>query len=193
MCDKLTGMDPAGKFWSVSWHEAPSLTNFAHKLGENFENLCIFIDFGALFQQSGYKFCKLYTPAPPPSPGPWTHACKLMVDSQSSYLVSQLLVMSIPKLSRSGYFPGLGTTTSRSGNQYFPRLGNNNMVLHEDKFIYLRYGTTKYTLLNELPFTAELAEYTTASGHTLRPAGTARDLGLNLSSDYTRHLDPSHL
>ncbi len=32
---------------------------------------------------------------------------------------------------------------------------------------------------------AELGEYATASGHTLRPAGTARDLGVNVSSDYT--------
>ena len=77
--------------------------------GVNFDNSYTFIDFGALFQQSGYKFCKLHTPAP--FLPRWTHACKLMVDSQSSHLVSQLLVMSIPKLSRSGYFSGLGTNT----------------------------------------------------------------------------------
>ncbi len=61
----------------------------------------------------------------------------------------------------------------------------NNMVLHEDNFIHLRYGATRSSLLDELPFTAELGEYATASGHTLRPAGTARDLGVNVSSDYT--------
>ena len=62
---------------------------------------------------------------------------------------------------------------------------HNNMALHEDKFIYLRYCTTKSTLLRELPFTAEFAEYTTPSGHTLKPAKTARDLGVHLSADYT--------
>ena len=33
--------------------------------GKNFENLSIFIGFGALFQQSGNKFCKMHPQAPP--------------------------------------------------------------------------------------------------------------------------------
>ena len=46
----------------------------------------------------------------------------------------------------------------------------NNMSLHKDKFIYLRYCTNKSTLLNELPFTAEYAEYDTTSGYALNPS-----------------------
>ena len=47
----------------------------------------------------------------------------------------------------------------------------NNMSLHEDKFIYLRYCTNKSTLLNELPFTAEYAEYDTTSGYAFKARG----------------------
>ena len=54
----------------------------------------------------------------------------------------------------------------------------NNMMLHEDKFVYLRYKTNKSKLLSELPFTAELAEYTTPCGHVLSPSDNARDLGV---------------
>ena len=63
----------------------------------------------------------------------------------------------------------------------------NNMSLHEDKFIYLRFCTNKSTLLNELPFTAEYAKYDTTSGYTLNPSETesARDLGIQMSADYT--------
>ena len=62
---------------------------------------------------------------------------------------------------------------------------SNNMMLHEDKFVYLRYKTNRSKLLSELPFTAELAEYTTPSGHVLSPPDNARDLGISLFSDYT--------
>ena len=61
----------------------------------------------------------------------------------------------------------------------------NNMSLHEDKFIYLRYCTNKSTLLNELPFTAEYAQYDTTSGYALNPSKSARDLGIQMSADYT--------
>ena len=60
----------------------------------------------------------------------------------------------------------------------------NNMLLHEDKFMLLRYKTNKSTMLDALPFTSHLSEYVTSSGHILRPQGTARDLGVELSSDY---------
>ena len=60
----------------------------------------------------------------------------------------------------------------------------NNMSLHEDKFIYLRYCTNKSTLLNELPFTAEYAEYDKTSGYALNPSKSARDLGIQMSADY---------
>ena len=52
----------------------------------------------------------------------------------------------------------------------------NNMSPHEDKFIYLRYFKNKSTLLNELPFTAEYAEYDTTSSYALNPSESARDL-----------------
>ena len=61
----------------------------------------------------------------------------------------------------------------------------NNMSLYEDKFIYLRYCTNKSTLLNELPFTAEYAEYDTTSGYALNPSKSARDLEIQMSADYT--------
>ena len=57
----------------------------------------------------------------------------------------------------------------------------NNMSLHEDKFIYLRYCTNKSTLINELPFTAE---YDTTSGYALNPSESARDLGIQMSADF---------
>ena len=50
--------------------------------GENFENVCIFIDFGALFQLSGNTFCMLHLPKyfwggehTPSTPITWIHAC----------------------------------------------------------------------------------------------------------------------
>ena len=47
------------------------------------------------------------------------------------------------------------------------------------------YKTNRSKHLSELPFTAELAEYTTPSGHVLSPPDNARDLGVSLFSDYT--------
>ena len=61
----------------------------------------------------------------------------------------------------------------------------NNMSLYEDKFIYLLYCTNKSTLLNELPFTAEYAEFDTTSGYALNPSESARGLGIQMSADYT--------
>jgi hypothetical protein len=67
----------------------------------------------------------------------------------------------------------------------------NNMVLHQDKFMLLRYRTNKSTMLDELPFTSHLSEYATPSGHILKPQKSARDLGVELSSDYkwTPHIN----
>ena len=59
--------------------------------------------------------------------------------------------------------------------------------LQEDKFIYLRYCTNKSTLLNELPFTAEYAEYDTTSGNVLNPSKSAKYLGIQMPADYTRN------
>jgi len=65
------------------------------------------------------------------------------------------------------------------------------MVLHPDKFMLLRYKTNKSTMLDELPFTSHLSEYTTPSGYTLSPQDSARDLGVELSADYrwTPHIN----
>ena len=52
-----------------------------------------------------------------------------------------------------------------------------NKSLHEDKFIYLRY--------KNLPFTSD---YNTTSGYAFKPSGSARDLGVQMSADYTVHL-----
>ena len=54
-------------------------------------------------------------------------------------------------------------------------------------------GTKKSELLRELPFTTKYSEYTTASGDTLRPSKTARDLGVQLSADCTWNMHISDL
>ncbi len=71
-------------------HQVLSILHINQELmlaaGENFEHSSIFIDFGALFQQSGNKFCKMHPQAPPlipfervripqQPPPPWIHAC----------------------------------------------------------------------------------------------------------------------
>ena len=65
------------------------------------------------------------------------------------------------------------------------------MMLHENKFMLLRYKTNKSTILNELPFTAHLSEYTTSGGYIISPQETARDLGVELSAHYkwTPHIN----
>ncbi|XP_056459756.1 alpha-N-acetylgalactosaminide alpha-2,6-sialyltransferase 5b isoform X1 [Gadus chalcogrammus] len=67
----------------------------------------------------------------------------------------------------------------------------NNMVLHQDKFMLLRYRTNKSTMLDELRFASHLSEYATPRGHILKPQKSARDLGVELSSDYkwTPHIN----
>ena len=67
----------------------------------------------------------------------------------------------------------------------------NNMVLHEKKFELLSYRTKDSSLLTQLPFTSELLEYITPSGHVLQPKPLVKDLGVHLSSDYswTSHIN----
>ena len=63
----------------------------------------------------------------------------------------------------------------------------NNMSLHEDKFIYLRYCTNKSTLLNELPFTAEYADsvsYSASQSMTQHPAMHLIHLKVLETSEY---------
>ena len=53
------------------------------------------------------------------------------------------------------------TTLQKDLNNVVQWSLQNNMVLHEDKFVYLCYKTNKSKRLCELLFTAELAEYPT--------------------------------
>ena len=48
------------------------------------------------------------------------------------------------------------------------------MVLHDSKFEYLAYRTASSKLLEELPFTAQWAHYSTPSGQDLTPAGSVK-------------------
>ena len=59
----------------------------------------------------------------------------------------------------------------------------NNMKLHESKFELLTYTTPKSYLLQHLPFTAELQQYTTSSGQDIIPSPHVKDLGVHLSSN----------
>ena len=61
----------------------------------------------------------------------------------------------------------------------------NNMVPHEDKFVYLRYKTSGASLVDDLPFMADQTTYTTPAGHALNPSLHTRDLGVHMSTDYT--------
>ena len=61
----------------------------------------------------------------------------------------------------------------------------NNVMLHEDKFVYLRYETNlDQSSCPNSQFMAELVEYTTPYGHVLSPSEKARDLEVYLSADY---------
>ena len=57
------------------------------------------------------------------------------------------------------------------------------MKLHESKFELLTYTTPKSYLLHNLPFTAELQQYTTSSGQDIIPSPHDKDLGVHLSSN----------
>ena len=59
----------------------------------------------------------------------------------------------------------------------------NNMKLHEKKFEYLNHSTGESKLLKQLPFTAELYQYTTPNGTVISPTHTVRDLGVQISAD----------
>ena len=62
----------------------------------------------------------------------------------------------------------------------------NNMVPHEEKFVYLRYKTKNSSeLLNYLPFAEETCKYSTTGGHEIIPSDHTRDLGILMSPDYT--------
>ena len=66
----------------------------------------------------------------------------------------------------------------------------NNMQLHEQKFEVLNYTLNYTNALRNLPFTAELLQYTTPQGHIIEPNKVVRDLGVMVSSDcsWTPHI-----
>ena len=67
----------------------------------------------------------------------------------------------------------------------------NNMLLHENKFEVMNYTLNRSRLLRELPFTAELLQYTTPSGDIIESTDVVRDLGVYLSTDcsFTKHVN----
>ena len=56
----------------------------------------------------------------------------------------------------------------------------NNMLLHVDKFEYLRHSTGSSKLLQELPFSSQFFEYITEEGIYITPTHMVRDLGINV-------------
>ena len=60
---------------------------------------------------------------------------------------------------------------------------DNNMVLHQDKFEVMNFCLNNSLLLRNLPFTAELRQYTTPDGNILQPTSSVRDLGIYISDD----------
>ena len=59
----------------------------------------------------------------------------------------------------------------------------NNMILHQDKFEVMNFCLNTSFLLRNLPFTAELRQYTTPNGTILQPTKSIRDLGVVVSDD----------
>ncbi|XP_068240007.1 uncharacterized protein [Palaemon carinicauda] len=65
----------------------------------------------------------------------------------------------------------------------------NNMSLHEDKFEFMSHAVNRRNLLLQLPFTADLYQYSTSKG-TLTPSDQLKDLGVTVTSDlkWTAHI-----
>ena len=60
---------------------------------------------------------------------------------------------------------------------------DNNMVFHQDKFEVVNFCLINSLLLRNLPFTAELRQYTTPNGNILQPTSSVRDLGIYIPDD----------
>ena len=57
------------------------------------------------------------------------------------------------------------------------------MALHEDKFVYMNFHSSKLRPLAELPYQSQFREYSTSEFNTLFPADQTKDLGINISSN----------
>ena len=63
---------------------------------------------------------------------------------------------------------------------------DNNMELHEDKFELLCYRTPASKILSDaLPFMDDVTHYTTPNGTTIEKQALVRDLGVNMSEDFS--------
>ena len=65
----------------------------------------------------------------------------------------------------------------------------NNMSLHEEKFEYLAHSCNKNNLMEHLPFSSDVYQYSTNKG-ILSPVDRLRDLGVTVCSDlnWTTHI-----
>ena len=62
----------------------------------------------------------------------------------------------------------------------------NNMKLHENKFELVCYRTpASKSLSEELPFMSDITNYTTPNGSVIERSSLVRDLGVNMSDDYS--------
>ena len=68
-------------------------------------------------------------------------------------------------------------------NQVMRWTERNNMALHEDKFIYLNFHSSKLRPLLEFPFQSQFLEYSTSDSNSLLPTDVTKDLGIHISSD----------
>ena len=69
---------------------------------------------------------------------------------------------------------------------------DNKMVLHQDKFEVMNFCLNN-SFLRNLPFTAELRQYTTPDGNILEPTTSVRDLGIYISDDYSWSLQVNNV
>ena len=61
---------------------------------------------------------------------------------------------------------------------------NNNMMLHEDKFVYMNYNIrSRMNLLAKMLFFSKNFQYVTSKGEILEPSTSVKDLGVTFSSD----------
>ena len=67
----------------------------------------------------------------------------------------------------------------------------NHMILHEDKFELICHTTSKCNLMQQLPFSNQLFEYTTPSGTDIKHSDLVNDLGIKItpSINWSPHIN----